>query len=96
MTRSRVVLIGVLLLAVDAALLLFQYAEVIGNIEAEVILGTWQSVGVAAWLKARMDRHHAALHERLNQQDAALAETHHRVRELHDLHLGLKLPPSQL
>lgn len=101
MTRWLLLAGAVVLLAVDAGILLLQFQAVIGNLEAEVILGSWQTVLPVAWLKRRVDRQHAEQTGRQVAQAAQL-EAHrgdlaaHRddlavvagqVRELHQLHI---------
>lgn len=95
-TRSRFAILIASALVVDVILLWLQFAQVIGNLEAEVILGSWQFIGLGAWTKRRLDRHHDAVHERLAAQDRKLDETHARVGELHDFHIKGRLPDSEL
>jgi hypothetical protein len=82
----------VLWLAVSIVLLTLQYTQVIGNLEAQVILGGWPAIGAAAWIKARMDRHHAAVHARLDAQDAAMKDAHRKIADLHTLHVEGRVP----
>lgn len=98
MTR-RVAVGFVVWLAVSVLLLCLQYAQVIGNLEAQIILGGWPAIGAAAWIKGHMAQHQAAMHARLDAHAAELAAHREdlaamaeKVGEIHDVHVNGRLP----
>ena len=80
------------LAVVDVYLLTHQWSAVAGNLYAQVIISTPQVLGMYELLKRRADRHQAAVHARLDAQDEALAETHRKVREMHEAQTTGRLP----
>jgi hypothetical protein len=103
MTRTRWIAAVAALLALDLYLLVWRTAEVMGNCEAQVIIVT--PAFVISHLLHRRDanRHHDEQVRRAEAQAAELA-AHRRemaavaekVRELHDFHIGFKLPDREL
>jgi hypothetical protein len=79
-------------LVVSVLLLVLQYTQVIGNLEAQIILGGWPAIGAAAWIKGHMNRHQAAVHARLDAQDAAMKDAHCKIADLHTLHVEGRVP----
>lgn len=91
MKHWKLGLAGVLAVA-DVYLLTHQWSAVAGNLYAQVIISTPQVLGMYELLKRRADRHQAVMHRRLDAQDAAMAETHRKVGELHALHVDGRAP----
>ena len=65
--------LAVLLPLVDTYLLTHLWSAIAGNLYAQVIISTPQVLGMYELLKRRADRHQAAMHRRLDAQDAAQA-----------------------
>lgn len=66
------VLLGALLVALDAYLIAYRWADVAGNVEAQFIISTPQFVALHLLSKRRAERHHAETRQRLDAQGAAL------------------------
>ena len=67
------IMLALLLAVADVYLLTHQWSAVAGNLYAQVIISTPQVLGMYELLKRRADRHQAAMHARLDAQDAAQA-----------------------
>jgi hypothetical protein len=83
-------LVAAALVAYDVYLLAFRLSDVQGNCEAQVIIVTPMFIAQHLWTR----RQHARLHGRMDAQDAAMAETHRKVHELHALHVE-GVPPEK-
>lgn len=91
------------LVAYDVYLLVARLAEVQGNVEAQFIIVTPSVIASHLLARHRQDRQHdermAAHAELVGRQEAhasELAGMAAKVGELHDFHIGFKLPDREL
>lgn len=87
--RARWIAAGLVLLALDVYLLVWRWADVAGNVEAQFIIVTPAFLIQHLALRRHVDRRHAETEQRLGK---TVAETHAQVAELHALHVEGQLP----
>lgn len=83
MTRARRTVGALLLVALDAYLIGWRWADIAGNVEAQFVIITPAFLLQHFALRRHVDRRHAETAQRLDAQDEALAEAHAKVTELH-------------
>ena len=93
--RARWIVAASLLAALDAYLLLFRWADVAGNVEAQFILVTPAFVAHHVLTRRYLDHMHAETQQRLDAQDAAMKAAHKQVGELHALHIHGEWPEDR-
>lgn len=81
--RARWIAAALLLVALDAYLLAWQWPLVGGNVLAQIIIVTPAFIAQHFALKWHVDRRHAQTEQRLDAQDKTLAAAHAKVDELH-------------